>query len=714
MIGWIGTWARPADRPSQVALGFAVALLAIALAPGGPRWFASLLDFASLAELSRRRRFLTVAAFAAAFMSLGYIAFYLRGGPRDALAPAYWLQGRALSHGDLSWAAAEPSASFRGGHLLFAPPDHVAGIFPPGYPLLLAAGFLVGAPMLVGPLLAAALVIATWFLAREIALASGETGDRAEAIARVAVGLSVVSAALRAHTADALPHGAAAVAVTLALACAFHARRVAEPRLHGLAGLAVGAAGAIHPASAVPVGAVVAALAVGDRERARAVSWAIAAALPGVLLLLLANRSATGHALASPLSIYFGAIEPRPAFRVGDALLTTVRRLRAHLLDFDNLEPLALLAIVPLLRPPRSRAVVLVALVVAGLIVLAAPFDASSVAPGTGARLLVSAIPIEHALAALALAHLFPQRLANAAVGTMALALAGFAVHASHDHARLAASGAGRPHFEPDVVREAGVEYGLVYFEDDDGFELAYDPAIQASHGMLGVRMRGDDHDRLLWDLLGHPPIHRYMPAPPPAASPAASGSAAASVPPAKDAPPSAGEGPHETSASVVSWTPPGEGSDTWRFEAEADWPAAAQSGGRVEVEEGVASCASDGKVLTLTPTSPQASTTLALPVPRGSTPPEKRTWIVVPRIIDKGTGGSAKLSLYASLDAKPLAEWSWESKAPDGNKPGKTSTCLDLDPKSVELGGPVTRAWLVLTATRGAVSLDRTTLRAH
>ncbi|HEX8790645.1 MAG TPA: hypothetical protein VF765_06810 [Polyangiaceae bacterium] len=699
MIGWIGTWARPADRPSQVALGFAVALLAIALVPGGPRWFASVLDFASLAELSRRRRFLTVSAFAAAFLSLGYIAFYLRGGPRDLLAPAYWLQGRALSHGDLSWTAPEPSASFRARHLLFAPPDHVAGVLPPGYPLLLAAGFLVGAPMLVGPLLAAGLVVATWFLAREIALASGETADRAESIARVAVGLSVVSAALRVHTADALPHGAAAVAVALALACAFHARRVEEPRLYALAGLAVGATAAIHPASAVPAGAVVAAIAAGDRDRGRAASWGIAAALPGILLLLLANRAATGHALASPLTAYFGSVEPRPPLRIGEALLTTVRRLRVHLLDVDNLEPLALLALVPLLRPTRSSAVVLAALVVAGQIVVAAPFDASTVGPGTGARLLVSAIPIEHALAAIALAQLFPKRLASAAVATMALALAGFAVHASHDHARLAASDRGHPHYEPDVVREAGVEYGLLYFEDDAGFELAYDPSVQASHGLLAVRMRGDDHDRLLWDALGHPPIHRYTL--PPATLPTASASPSVSVPPPKDLVPPA------SSASVVSWTPPGEGTDIWHFEAEADWPAAAQSGGRVEVEEGVAPCASDGKVLTLTPTTPQATATLALPVPRGSTAPDKRTWMVVPRIIDRGGGGSAKLSLYANLDDKPLAEWTWESTA-------KSPQCLDLDAKPVDLGGPITRAWLVLSASRGIVSLDKTTLRAH
>jgi hypothetical protein len=177
---WIGTWSRPPDRPAQVALALAGLLLAVALVPGGPRWLASVLDFASLVDLSRKRRFLTIAAFVGAFLSLGYVAFYLRGGPRSAEAATYWLQGRALAHGELAWAVPDPSASFRARDLIFSAPDHLAGVFPPGYPLLLAPAFLVGAPMLVGPLVAAAIVVATWMLAREVALAAGEQEDRAE------------------------------------------------------------------------------------------------------------------------------------------------------------------------------------------------------------------------------------------------------------------------------------------------------------------------------------------------------------------------------------------------------------------------------------------------------------------------------------------------------------------------------------------------------
>src|ERR1019366_10738750 len=98
-------------------------------------------------DMTRRRRFLVVTSFIAAFLSLGYIALYLRGGPRAAEAATYWLQGRAMAHGQLAWTVSEPSASFRARDLLFPAPDHVSGIFPPGYPVLLAPAFLVGAPM---------------------------------------------------------------------------------------------------------------------------------------------------------------------------------------------------------------------------------------------------------------------------------------------------------------------------------------------------------------------------------------------------------------------------------------------------------------------------------------------------------------------------------------------------------------------------------------
>jgi hypothetical protein len=708
---WLGTWSRPPDRPAEVAVAVAVLLLGVAFVPGGPKWVASVLDFASLGDAARRRRFLTVAGFVAAFLSLGYIAFYLRGGPRAAEAATYWVQGHAMSHGDVSWTAPDPTASFRARYLVFEDGSRLAGMFPPGYPLLLAAGFLVGAPMLVGPLLAAALVVATWMLAREVALASGEADPRAEWIARIAAGLSIVSAALRYHTSDTMPHGAAAVAVAGALALVMRARRTGDARFFALAGLAVGFLVAARPLSAAIVGAMVLGMAAGaaPSARVRAVAWTLLAALPGVVLLLAANRAATGHALSWPEGAYFAGADGPPGchrygfgagiacdvddaalsgrtlsggFGVGAAMLVTLQRLRAHLLDVANLEPLALLALVPALRgaPRERRPAIVLLLVVVGQIAVRFPFYLAGVEPGSGARLLIDVVPLEHALMALAVVRLAPQAIASAAAATMALALAGFGVHASFEHEKLAAGGMGRPRYEPDVAREANVTYGLLFFEDDEGYELASDPGVLASHGVQAVRARGDDHDRLLYDSLGHPPIHKYTLA--------------------------------ATGASVAFWSPPGAGGDTRRFEAESDWPPVSQLSGWAEPVT-VGTCSSDSRALEVRPVAgAEAVVTIELPVPRGPTAPEKKTWQVIPRIVQRGGPGAGTLDVVAAPGGESLAHWAWVDTATANAGKPPADTCTELPPQPVELGGDRTKAWMVLRAKGGPTFFDKTTLR--
>jgi hypothetical protein len=671
---WIGAWSRPHERPAQGALVIAAVLFAVAFVPRGPRLLAMLIDISSVTDMKRRRRFLTVASFAAAFLSLGYIAFYLRGGPRAAEASTYWLQGRALSHGALSWRIGEPTASFRARDLFFAAPDRLSGIFAPGYPLLLAAGFLVGAPMLVGPLLAAALVVVTWLLAHEVIAdernsAPTEKSVPAEAIARSAAGFSIVSAALRYHTADALPHGGIAVALTASLACALRARRAGDHRFFGAAGLALGFLVASRPLSALSVGVIVAALAAGASRRAPAYAWTCAGLVPGVLLLLAANHAATGNVLVSPADAY-----PRA---VGNARWM-LQCAREHLMNIANLEPLALLAVIALVGPARRRATVL-ALVIAGQIATQAVVGLEPANLGRGAPLLVGIIPLEQVLIACGIARLFRRGFAPATIATYAAALAGFALHASREHDALAKGDIGRPRFEPDVVRETNVTHGLLFFDDDTGYELAHDPGTSASHGIEAVRMRGDDHDRLLYDALGHPPVHHYV------------ASAAG--------------------ASVLGWTPPNVGSETWRFEAESDWPpvaegrrflaAAQRQGGGVEAIAAPSPCASGGRVLHI---PDGATATLELPVPAGTAPDGKRLWRITPRVLTEEPGGNGRLTLMAGSGQEPLAEWSWRSGA-------NASMCMDLPPRTVELGGERARAWLILSAQGGAVMLDKTTV---
>src|SRR6516162_2513922 len=87
---WIGTWSAPPDGPAQVAFALGCVVLVTCAASRGPQFLASLLDFAAIGDEHRRRRFLTVAGLAAAFLSIGYVGFYLYGGPRAVEAPIYW------------------------------------------------------------------------------------------------------------------------------------------------------------------------------------------------------------------------------------------------------------------------------------------------------------------------------------------------------------------------------------------------------------------------------------------------------------------------------------------------------------------------------------------------------------------------------------------------------------------------------------------------
>jgi hypothetical protein len=191
--------------------------------------------------------------------------------------------------------------------------------------------------------------------------------------------------------------------------------------------------------------------------------------------------------------------------------------------------------------------------------------------------------------------------------------------------------------------------------------------------------MRGDDHDRLLYDLLGHPQTHRYIATAPTVSTPA--------------------------------WAPPGGASETWRFEAENDWPPTAHDRAFSRVLDAMSTCASDGHALVVAPTSSSpGSVTIALPIPRGATLPERTSWVVTPRVMARGGVGSGTLDLVLDLGdaSRPLATWTWSDILPANVK---TPSCTDLPSHSVEVG-KATRAWLVVRAGGGEVTLDRATLR--
>ena len=708
----LGTWGRPPDAPAKLAAAAAglFALLALAgrgrtlLGHGGHR-----------PTPAESRRMLFTMAFVAALLSLGYVAFYLRGGPRIVDATTYFLQGRALARGDFAWSVLEPSASFRGRFLLFNPnAGTLGGIFPPGYPLLLAFGFMLGAPMITGPLLAGALVVATYRLARTLAEETSIATDvtDARAIGRGAALLSLVCAALRYHTADTMSHGAAALGVTVALTAALEARRAAARGGSGehpfdagrglalAAGLALGYVLATRPVSLLPIGAVALVLV---RRPARLVGWLAAGVLPGLLLLLLSQREITGHSFTSTQRLYYALSDGPPGcfrwgfgarvgclfehgefvharlehgFGVVEAAATTLRRLHHHLLDVANLEPLALLVVVPIAgRLRKSPAVVAASAVVLGQILAYAPFYFDGDYPGGGARFFADVLPTEHALVVLAVAALARREFVRGTFALLALAAAGFAVHASFEHDKLRDRDGGRPMFERDVLAAAGVTHGVVFVDTDHGFAIGHDPSARPDQDVVVVRLRSDDRDRMVYEALGKPPSYSYK----------------------VDATKTGGGAP----SSVVPWVPPEHGYNL-RFEAEAEWPALWQEGGFAAPTW--AGCASGGRVLTLTPTptapngggARRARAQITLPVPsagRYSVEPHVAANVSVPYAPAGDGPVEGALEIAGS-------RWTWSP----------SSACDTLFAKTVDLTPPY--ALITIEATGRPVSLDQVTLR--
>jgi hypothetical protein len=532
-------------------------------------------------------------ALGAALLSAAYVAYFLRGGPRIVDATSYYLEARALAEGKLAFEVPSPTAAFRGRFLLFGA-EGLSVIFPPGYPALLALGFLAGAPLAVGPLLAGLLVAVTFVLGREL-LGRDDAG-------RAAALVSALCAALRYHTADTMSHGLSALLLAGVLAAA------ARPNLRraGVAGFAGGWLLATRPVTGVigiALGAALVLLRSGSRRERLLGMLAFTAALtPGIALLLLHQRAATGSLFGSTQLAYYQVADGPPGcfrwgfgdnigcrFEHGDFVKSelahgfglleagwiTLQRLGLHTVDVANLAPLALLIPWAAWRFRRAPGVRWLALGSALTVLGYLPFYYPGSYPGGGARFYADILPLEHALLGLALVELRGVRFAPAAL------LLGFTLHSVHAHLALAHREGGRPMFEPSVTRQAGVDRGLVFVDTDHGFSLGHDPAVRDPHsGVLVARTTGDARDFALWDRLGRPPAYLYR------------------------------YSSESGSAAVHPYTP---AAPRWRLESEAEWPPLQVSAGWAHPD--YRPCLSRGRGLHLRP-APDASLDLEIVAP--------------------------------------------------------------------------------------------------
>ena len=250
--------------------------------------------------------------------------------------------------------------------------------------------------------------------------------------------------------------------------------------------------------------------------------------------------------------------------------------------------------------------------------------------------------------------------------------------------------------------------------DSDAAFNLAYTPEATASHGVLAIRLRNDDHDRYVFDALGHPTTHVYRFG--------------------------------KEKSSVESFTPPAPSGGNWRFEAESDYPPITQTNGWA-IPAWFNGSASNDRVLQLTPAS-SAADAVATAVIELPLPPREPSdfgsarvqgehvadWRIEPTVHLSGTGGQGTLELYlwevkdgepvpAFDTVKPAAAWTWADDAPKPSAPGQdlpkvAPRVLRLEAKKAELEGHDLsseridrfRARLVITAKAGAVALDKTT----
>ncbi|MFP6685940.1 MAG: hypothetical protein VB934_14580, partial [Polyangiaceae bacterium] len=262
----------------------------------------------------------------ALILSYGYLAFYLEGGPRIIDATAYFLEGRAFSEGQWAWPLSDPQPSVMGRFMVrTAANDAAAVIFPPGYPALLAVGFRLGFPLLVGPMLAAALVLATAHLMRSVVLLVPSWQRIERPLVHGAAGLSACCAVMRYHTADTMSHGLATLCFTFALSCAL--RQCASPRggWHALGfGLSMGWLFATRPVTALGLGLTLC-LYGGLRTLHRPASvdrrpWLLAAIglLPGVYLWAHYQQTVTGSMGTTAQALYYAVSDgPAGCFRYG-------------------------------------------------------------------------------------------------------------------------------------------------------------------------------------------------------------------------------------------------------------------------------------------------------------------------------------------------------------------------------------------------------------
>lgn len=569
------TLQLPADGVSAVSALLALLIFGLCFSPR---------FLGKMSRLAPRVQVMLTGVLAAA-LSAGYIVHYLGGDARVIDATSYRLQAETFASGQLALKPSGPLHSFLGRFLVATPDGELAVIFPPGNAAFLAPFTWLDHPLWFGPVIAAALVVATyklaldWFSSPELALTA--------ALA------SALSGTLRYHTAEPMSHGICALLLTLFLLAA-------SKRWATGAGLACGALFLCRPLSGAAV-----AVCFGLREVSRARSSPqstrrrlVRFGLPvgfAVAAYVTYQERITGHLFSSAQHLYYSLADgPIGCFDLGlganrgcqyehgdfltrympagygglEALATSGRRLSLHANDALNGAWVWLSVLVitlarggmrqPIVQAER-RALTTIAVLSVVYVGAYAMFYFDGNYPGGGARMFAELIPLEHIVFAWLLNR------ARALQWAAPLLLLGFALSGSAGHRDLKLRQGGSPMHEPGVLSALPREPAILFTNTDHAFNLAFTPS--KDQRLTVARLREDRFDFSLWQHLGRPKAYKYLFDP-------------------------FGKG----NARVVPYAP----KDTARFEAESAWPLLAVAGGFAMPSS--LACASQGRVLELNP----------------------------------------------------------------------------------------------------------------
>jgi len=225
----------------------------------------------------------------------------LRAFPNSGDEYAYLLSAQLFAEGRLSVPSPEPREFFNLYHVVND--GRYYGKYPPGWPLILAAGVASGTPWLVNPILGAlALLVVHRMTLRSF---SRETAN-ATLLATAANPFLIL------NSASYFSHPACLLAISLAAAAAFRCLEAPARRAPYLVlGGALGAAFLIRPFTSVVLGTACVGWLVGSAAStrrlgavAKGLALALAPLMLGVAVFLAYDALQTGHPLRQPFLVY--------------------------------------------------------------------------------------------------------------------------------------------------------------------------------------------------------------------------------------------------------------------------------------------------------------------------------------------------------------------------------------------------------------------------